>query len=124
MVAINQKARRNAKPIETLAVYDPRVKLGETQKTVQWSVDRIKYWLEKGAQPSESAAKLLTMVRSAFVVFSVGGAADRKCCRVVSLNRVHLFINLKGAGRPLYRHTQPHSAFQLPFSSWWEPSEK
>lgn len=63
MVAINNEARRNAKPIETLAVFDPRVKLGEPQKTVQWSVDRIKYWLENGAKPTESVVKLLTVVR-------------------------------------------------------------
>ena len=62
MFAIDHEARRNANPSETLAVFDPRVKLGETQKTVQWSVDRIKYWLEKGAKPSESAIKLMTMV--------------------------------------------------------------
>ena len=63
MVAIDHEARRNAKPIETLAIFDPKVKLGQTQKTVQWSVDRIRYWLEKGAKPSESAIKLMTMVR-------------------------------------------------------------
>lgn len=64
MVAIDHEARRNAKPIETLAIFDPKVKLGQTQKTVQWSVDRIRYWLERGAKPSESAVKLMTMVRS------------------------------------------------------------
>ena len=62
MVAIDREARRNAKPIETLAVYDPRVKLGEPQKTVQWSVDRIRYWLANGAEPTTSVVKLLTMV--------------------------------------------------------------
>lgn len=62
MVAIDREARRNAKPIETLAVFDPRVKLGEPQKTVQWSVERIRYWLGNGAEPTSSVVKLLTMV--------------------------------------------------------------
>ena len=62
LVAINSTARRNAKPIETLAIFDPKLRPGEQHKTVQWSVDRIKYWLREGAQPSTSAIKLLTMV--------------------------------------------------------------
>lgn len=62
LVAINHTARRNAKPIETLAVFDPRLKAGEQHKTVEWSVDRIKYWLREGAEPTKSAVKLLTMV--------------------------------------------------------------
>lgn len=62
MVAVDKLARRNAKPIETLAIFDPRVKQGETQKTVQWSVERIRYWLKHGAEPTESVIKLLNMV--------------------------------------------------------------
>lgn len=63
LVAINHTNRRNAKPIETLAIFDPRLKPGEDHKTVEWSVDRIKYWLREGAEPTKSAIKLLTMVR-------------------------------------------------------------
>lgn len=62
LVAIDQRLRRNARPIETLGVFDPRLKVGEKQKTVEWSVDRIKYWLRQGAQPSQSVVKLLTLV--------------------------------------------------------------
>ncbi|KAK7694931.1 hypothetical protein QCA50_002119 [Cerrena zonata] len=61
LVAINHTARRNAKPIETLAIFDPRLKPGEQYKKVEWSVDRIKYWLREGAEPSKSSIKLLTM---------------------------------------------------------------
>ncbi|OAX44192.1 ribosomal protein S16 [Rhizopogon vinicolor AM-OR11-026] len=59
LVAINQRARRDAKPMELLGIYDPALKLGETHKTVKWSVDRIKYWLGVGALPSKSVVKLL-----------------------------------------------------------------
>ena len=63
LVAIDQRKRRNAKPIELLGVYRPRVEPNSPHKSVEWSVDRIKYWLGVGAQPSDSVVKLLTTVR-------------------------------------------------------------
>lgn len=62
LVAINQRQRRNAKPLELLGIYDPRLAPDGEHKTVQWSVDRIRYWLNVGAVPSKSAVKLLEMV--------------------------------------------------------------
>lgn len=64
LVAINQRQRRNAKPIELLGIYNPHVCLDDDHKTVQWSVDRIRYWLNVGAVPSKSAVKLLELVSS------------------------------------------------------------
>src|ERR1700742_4424291 len=63
LVAIDQRKRRNAKPIELLGVYRPRGEPNSPTKSVEWSVDRIKYWLGVGAQPSASVVKLLTTVR-------------------------------------------------------------
>jgi len=61
IVAINQRQARDAKPIEKLGIYDP--KSGPTQpKRIEWSVDRIRYWLGVGAQPSKSVVRLLDMV--------------------------------------------------------------
>ena len=62
LIAIDQRKRRNAKPIETLGVYNPAVTAESPHKTMQWSVDRIKYWLGVGAQPTDSVVKLLTVV--------------------------------------------------------------
>lgn len=62
LVAINQRARRDGKPTELLGIYDPRMAPGDTEKKVEWSIDRIKYWLSVGAVPSKSAVKLLEMV--------------------------------------------------------------
>lgn len=62
LVAIDQRKRRNAKPIELLGVYRPRGESQSPHKSVEWSVDRIKYWLGVGAQPSDSVVKLLTTV--------------------------------------------------------------
>ena len=64
LVAIDLRKRRDAKPIELLGVYDPRLRLGQEHKTVQWSTERITYWLEKGgALPSKPVVKLLEWVR-------------------------------------------------------------
>jgi small subunit ribosomal protein S16 len=63
LVAVDQRKRRNAKPIELLGIYTPRVEPNSPHKSVEWSVDRIKYWLGVGAQPSDSVVKLLTKVR-------------------------------------------------------------
>lgn len=65
--AVPSRLRRNAKPIEVLGMWDPRTPLGETTKEVRWSVDRIKYWLGVGAQPSKRVQKMLDIVRMLYV---------------------------------------------------------
>ena len=63
IVAINARQRRDAKPIETLGVFRPLVDQSIRRgKTVEWSVDRIRYWLGVGAIPSKSAVRLFTQV--------------------------------------------------------------
>jgi small subunit ribosomal protein S16 len=62
LVAMNQRASRDSKPIEKLGTYDPRLHLGQEHKTMQWSVQRIKYWLKSGALPSKPVVKLLELV--------------------------------------------------------------
>ncbi|KAJ7630839.1 ribosomal protein S16 domain-containing protein [Roridomyces roridus] len=61
IVAVNQRARRDAKPAEIVGVYNPHVPPGGDHKTVEWSVDRIRYWLHVGAVPSKSVVKLLEL---------------------------------------------------------------
>ncbi|KIM20556.1 hypothetical protein M408DRAFT_30274 [Serendipita vermifera MAFF 305830] len=90
IVAINQRLGRNAKPLELLGVYDPTPRVpqqkskikaypdmnatstepdnGVATKKVEWSVERIQCWIGKGAQPSDSVMKLLTMVGALFYV--------------------------------------------------------
>jgi len=60
LVAINGRKARDAKPIEMLGMYDPAMTL-DKHKTVEWSVNRIKYWLGVGALPSKSVVRLLEM---------------------------------------------------------------
>lgn len=61
LVAIHKGQRRDGKPTETLGIYDPHMTTGQTHKTIEWSVDRIRYWLHVGAVPSKSVSKLLVM---------------------------------------------------------------
>lgn len=64
LIAIDARKRRDAKPIELLGVYDPRLRLDQEHKTMHWSVERITYWLQKGgALPSKPVVKLLEWVR-------------------------------------------------------------
>ncbi|TFK77189.1 ribosomal protein S16 [Pluteus cervinus] len=59
LVAIDKRRRRDGKPAELLGIYNPYVEKDE--KTVEWSVDRIRYWLHVGAIPSKSVTKLLEL---------------------------------------------------------------
>jgi small subunit ribosomal protein S16 len=62
LVAIDSRKRRDARPLELLGVYRPRTTAAYPDKSVQWAVERIKFWLRKGAQPSSTVVRLLTMV--------------------------------------------------------------
>lgn len=64
LVAIDHRLRRDAKPAETLGIYDPQLHPGQSHKTLEWSVDRIRYWLSVGAMPSKSVVKMLELVCS------------------------------------------------------------
>lgn len=62
------RSARNSKPLEVLGTYDPIPKpppLGEGMpfKDIQLDKARAKYWLGVGAQPSDPAWRLLSMVR-------------------------------------------------------------
>ncbi|PKI85446.1 37S ribosomal protein S16, mitochondrial [Malassezia vespertilionis] len=87
LVAIQNTKARNARPIEKLGEYDPIPRPlrqpivsprsedrpgfnGQVispgiatniprEKRIEWNEGRIKYWLDNGAQPSKSAARLL-----------------------------------------------------------------
>ncbi|KAI5450902.1 37S ribosomal protein S16, mitochondrial [Naganishia albida] len=85
LVAINSSKRRDALPLEKLGEYDPiprppptstslahavansfhlasrapEVTRESREKRIVWDVERIRYWLGVGAQPTESVVKLL-----------------------------------------------------------------
>jgi len=55
IVAADSRNPRNGSYIEILGHYNPRTE----PPTVKLDSDRVKYWLSKGAQPTESMGKLL-----------------------------------------------------------------
>ena len=56
LVAIDSRKRRDGKAIEELGWYNPIL---QTEKNYELKIDRILYWLEKGAQPSNTVRNLL-----------------------------------------------------------------
>lgn len=57
IVAVDLKARRDSAPIEELGHYDPLEK--DAAKQVVLKTERATHWLNAGAQPSETVAKIL-----------------------------------------------------------------
>ncbi|MEN2983521.1 MAG: 30S ribosomal protein S16 [Dictyoglomaceae bacterium] len=55
IVAIDSKRPREGKHLEILGFYDPKT----NPETVQLKEDRVKYWLNVGAKPSEAVEKIL-----------------------------------------------------------------
>ncbi|MFA5974547.1 MAG: 30S ribosomal protein S16 [Elusimicrobiota bacterium] len=55
LVAVDRRAKRDGRPIETIGTYNPR--LEKDKLTV--NEERLKYWHQKGALPSETVKNLL-----------------------------------------------------------------
>lgn len=82
LVAINATKARDARPLEKLGEYDPIARISQAtgplppkanvfgpdvfqpvkEKRIEWDVERIRYWLGVGAQPTRSVIKLLERV--------------------------------------------------------------
>ena len=55
IVATDSRNRRDGRFLEVVGHYDPRL----TDGGLDFKADRIKYWLEKGAQPSQTVVRLM-----------------------------------------------------------------
>jgi small subunit ribosomal protein S16 len=87
IVAVDSRKRRDAKPIEILGIYDPKLRsrfdksrgwtVEDALQTisgtnapptpecrVEWSVDRLRYWVGVGAEPTKTIVNLLDYVSS------------------------------------------------------------
>ncbi|KAL8751091.1 MAG: hypothetical protein Q9199_006657 [Rusavskia elegans] len=67
IVVAQARTARNSKPLEVLGTYDPIPKPppsgeGKAIKDIKLDTSRAKYWLGVGAQPSDPAWRLLSMV--------------------------------------------------------------
>jgi ribosomal protein S16 len=68
------RTARNSLPLEVLGTYDPLPKAprpgdthGRPWKDIKLDISRARYWIGVGAQPSDTAWRLLSMVRLNFV---------------------------------------------------------
>ena len=57
IVVLDSKKARDANYIEKVGHYDPR------RKELKLNRDRIEYWISKGAQPTNTVAKLITKAK-------------------------------------------------------------
>jgi small subunit ribosomal protein S16 len=55
VVAIDQRAKRDGKPIEILGQYDPKAQ----ENKLNVDIDRVNYWLGAGAKPTETVSVLI-----------------------------------------------------------------
>eukprot|EP00938_MAST-03A_sp_MAST-3A-sp1_P000783 g783.t1 len=61
--AANARAPRDGKCLEELGTYDPIPSRVDNMREVRLNVERIKYWLAVGAQPSKRVSNLLSQAR-------------------------------------------------------------
>ena len=59
VVVVDSRKRRGSDYIESLGYYDPR---NTIEENLRIDNERAAYWLEQGAQPTETAVKLLQEV--------------------------------------------------------------
>jgi small subunit ribosomal protein S16 len=59
VVVTDQRSPRDGKFIEQVGVYDPR-KTGSNSKL---AIERLDYWIGRGAQPSDTVSSLLRRAR-------------------------------------------------------------
>lgn len=55
IVAIDATLPRDGRSLENLGTFDPRA----SEQPVVWKAERVRYWLERGAQPSDTVKNLL-----------------------------------------------------------------
>ena len=56
VVVMDSRVRRDGPFIEIIGTYDPM----KQPKEIKIDLDKAKYWLDNGAQPTDTAKKLLT----------------------------------------------------------------
>jgi small subunit ribosomal protein S16 len=61
IVVAETRSRRDGDAVETLGTYDPRTK----GKQVNLRLDRVDYWISKGAKPSDTLHSMIQRARRA-----------------------------------------------------------
>jgi small subunit ribosomal protein S16 len=61
VVVAEARSRRDGDPVEVIGTYDPRTK----GKQINLKLDRVDYWLSKGALPSDTLNSMIKKARRA-----------------------------------------------------------
>ncbi len=61
LVAIDQRSKRDGKPLEFLGNYDAVPK----ERVAKLNMERVNYWLKQGAKPSLTAASVIKLASKA-----------------------------------------------------------
>lgn len=84
---MNRRTAQKSKPLEVIGTYDPIPKKdsydpsGKLHKDIRLDIDRAKYWIGVGAQPTDTVWRFLSMVRRSLDGFDVYGyGADPVSC--------------------------------------------
>ncbi|KAF1945590.1 ribosomal protein S16 [Clathrospora elynae] len=79
IVVAHARTARNSRPLEVLGTYDPKPQAprpgdthGRPWKDIKLDISRARYWVGVGAQPSDTAWRLLSMVGILEPQFRVG----------------------------------------------------
>ncbi|KAK3695753.1 ribosomal protein S16 domain-containing protein [Podospora appendiculata] len=68
IVVSHARTARNSRPLEVIGTYDPIPKKdsydtsGKLHKDIKLDITRARYWIGVGAQPTDTAWRLLSMV--------------------------------------------------------------
>lgn len=74
---MNRRTAQKSKPLEVIGTYDPIPKKdsydpsGKLHKDIRLDIDRAKYWIGVGAQPTDTVWRFLSMVRRSLDGFDV-----------------------------------------------------
>ena len=71
VVAIEQRVKRDGKTLEDLGLYDPEA---ADESKVQLRLDRVEFWLARGASPSEPVAAILRKAKVPVAAIRKGAA--------------------------------------------------
>jgi len=70
IVAIDERARRDGRPLEYLGTYNPVV----TPKLLEIKADRVQHWIGQGAQLSDVVAGLMRRVKREATAAAAGAS--------------------------------------------------
>ena len=71
VVVAEARSRRDGDPVEVIGTYDPRTK----GRQVNLKLDRVDYWLSKGAKPSDTLHAMIKRERRSAVAAAPAATA-------------------------------------------------